>query len=117
MLGFGFQVLAGVGFMLGFGFQAWLLGLKPMGFGFRPPPVKPMKGAKGISRRVRGGYPQAYKAYGGGIRVLVLMKVISQRSVELEEHDPVLSAKSYKRAAREPVSHRNLSIEISNRSP
>ena len=25
--------------MLGFGFQAWLLGLKPMGFGFRPPPV------------------------------------------------------------------------------
>ena len=45
MLGFGFQVLAGVGFMLGFGFQAWLLGLKPMGFGFRPPPVKPMKGA------------------------------------------------------------------------
>jgi hypothetical protein len=50
MLGFGFQVLAGVGFMLGFGFQAWLLlwllGLKPMGFGFRPPPVKPMKGAK-----------------------------------------------------------------------
>ena len=32
--------------MLGFGFQAWLLGLKPMGFGFRPPPVKPMQGAK-----------------------------------------------------------------------
>jgi hypothetical protein len=23
------------------GFQAWLLGLKPMGFGFRPPTVKP----------------------------------------------------------------------------
>jgi hypothetical protein len=46
MLGLGFQVLAGVGFMLGFGFQAWLLGLKPMGFGFRPPPVKPMQGAK-----------------------------------------------------------------------
>ena len=36
-LGFGFH--SGVGFMLGFGFQAWLLGLKPMGFGFRPPPV------------------------------------------------------------------------------
>lgn len=49
MLGFGFQVLAGVGFMLGFGFQAWLLGLKPMGFGFRPPPVKPMKGAKSLT--------------------------------------------------------------------
>ena len=32
--------------MLGFGFQAWLLGLKPMGFGFRPPPVKPLQGAK-----------------------------------------------------------------------
>ena len=48
MLGFGFQVLAGVGFMLGFGFQAWLLGLKPMGFGFRPPPVKPMKGANEV---------------------------------------------------------------------
>ena len=31
--------------MLGFGFQAWLLGLKPMGFGFRPPPVKPLQGA------------------------------------------------------------------------
>jgi hypothetical protein len=66
----------------------------------------------GISRRVRGGYPQAYKAYGGGIHVLVLMKVISQRSVELEEHDPVLSAKSYKRAAREPVSHRNDAISL-----
>jgi len=35
-----------MGFMLGFGFQAWLLGLKPMGFGFRPPPVKPLQGAK-----------------------------------------------------------------------
>ena len=34
--------------MLGFGFQAWLLGLKPMGFGFRPPPVKPLQGAKGV---------------------------------------------------------------------
>ena len=45
MLGFGFRVLAGVGFMLGFGFQAWLLGLKPMGFGFRPPHVKPLQGA------------------------------------------------------------------------
>ena len=31
--------------MLGFGFQAWLLGLKPMGFGFRPPHVKPLQGA------------------------------------------------------------------------
>ena len=29
--------------MLGFGFQAWLMGLKPMGFGFRPPPVKPLR--------------------------------------------------------------------------
>ena len=37
VLAFGFH--SGVGFMLGFGFQAWLLGLKPMGFGFRPPPV------------------------------------------------------------------------------
>ena len=46
MLGFGFRVLAGVGFMLGFGFQAWLQGLKPMGFGFRPPHVKPLQGAK-----------------------------------------------------------------------
>jgi hypothetical protein len=46
MLGFGFRVLAGMGFMLGFGFQAWLLGLKPMGFGFRPPHVKPLQGAK-----------------------------------------------------------------------
>ena len=45
MLGFGFRVLAGMGFMLGFGFQAWLLGLKPMGFGFRPPHVKPLQGA------------------------------------------------------------------------
>ena len=35
-----------MGFMLGFGFQAWLLGLKPMGFGFRPPHVKPLQGAK-----------------------------------------------------------------------
>jgi hypothetical protein len=37
--------------MLGFGFQAWLLGLKPMGFGFRPPPVKPMGGANGVLGR------------------------------------------------------------------
>jgi len=37
--------------MLGFGFQAWLLGLKPMGFGFRPPPVKPLQGAKSRSNK------------------------------------------------------------------
>jgi hypothetical protein len=38
--------------MLGFGFQAWLLGLKPMGFGFRPPPVKPLQGAKHLALSV-----------------------------------------------------------------
>ena len=39
-----------MGFMLGFGFQAWLLGLKPMGFGFRPPHVKPLQGAKRLDQ-------------------------------------------------------------------
>jgi hypothetical protein len=72
MLGFGFQVLAGVGFMLGFGFQAWLLGLKPMGFGFRPPPVKPLKGANnhelGVSPTTgsaasRGGFRVRVRVY------------------------------------------------------
>ena len=41
--------------MLGFGFQAWLLGLKPMGFGFRPPHVKPLQGANGTAGKPAGG--------------------------------------------------------------